>query len=254
MSQQTTKKGQSGTPAATGKTQPPRKAQPSGATPKSQLKQAPTTRNASAWRANVKPASSAMSTPVLMALVIGGILVLGIIVIAIIAPGLSNGGPDTSVTLGVEKTYSLAATSDHRTGTVDYTTSGARVIPPVGGPHNAYLQNCGIYNQPVPSENAVHSLEHGAVWITYQPSLDANTVNSLQNIARQYPKVLLSPYPNIPAPIIASDWGGSGKTGYQVRLTASDLNTLQTFLGKHNGSDALEPGAVCTGGQGTPLP
>ena len=31
--------------------------------------------------------------------------------------------------------------------------------------------NCGIYDKPVPSERAVHNLEHGAIWITYQPSL-----------------------------------------------------------------------------------
>ncbi|HET9972943.1 MAG TPA: DUF3105 domain-containing protein [Streptosporangiaceae bacterium] len=31
--------------------------------------------------------------------------------------------------------------------------------------------NCGIYDQPVPNERAVHNMEHGAIWITYQPSL-----------------------------------------------------------------------------------
>ncbi|HET9966829.1 MAG TPA: DUF3105 domain-containing protein [Streptosporangiaceae bacterium] len=43
--------------------------------------------------------------------------------------------------------------------------------PPVGGRHNATWMNCGIYDQPVPNERAVHNMEHGAIWITYQPSL-----------------------------------------------------------------------------------
>src|SRR3954468_23491462 len=54
---------------------------------------------------------------------------------------------------------------NHVTGNVSYPQT-----PPVGGDHNSVWLNCGIYDQPVPNENAVHDLEHGAVWITYQPS------------------------------------------------------------------------------------
>ncbi len=255
--QQTTKKDQSGTPAAAGKNQPAKKTQPSGAAPKSQLKQAPSTRNASAWRANVKPASSGMSTPVLIGLVVGAILVVGILVIAVIAPALSsNSGPGANVALGVEKSYPINyLPNNHKDGTIDYSAISPYVIPPVGGVHNPYWYNCGIYNQPIPSENGVHDLEHGAVWITYQPSLDANSLATLQGIARSNQKILLSPYPGIAAPIIASAWGGAGKTGYQIRINAGEWTTLQSFITKHAGaSDAPEAGGECTGGKGTPLP
>ena len=54
--------------------------------------------------------------------------------------------------------------------------------------------NCGIYDQPVPNENAVHSLEHGAVWVTY----DATTVSGdeLDALKSQLPStyIVLSPY------------------------------------------------------------
>ena len=40
-------------------------------------------------------------------------------------------------------------------------------IPPVGGAHDPEWLECGAYDAPVRDENAVHDLEHGTVWITY---------------------------------------------------------------------------------------
>src|SRR5438093_3047791 len=57
---------------------------------------------------------------------------------------------------------------NHARGPVAYS-----VTPPIGGDHSARWMNCGVYSQPVPSERAVHNLEHGAVWITYRPDLPA---------------------------------------------------------------------------------
>jgi hypothetical protein len=59
------------------------------------------------------------------------------------------------------------------------------VTPPVGGQHNATWMNCGIYDKPVPSERAVHNLEHGAIWITYRPSLPQSEVNQLRAFVRK---------------------------------------------------------------------
>ncbi|MCU1527639.1 MAG: hypothetical protein JWP75_1402, partial [Frondihabitans sp.] len=63
---------------------------------------------------------------------------------------------------------------DHVTGPVDYT-----ILPPVGGPHNGVWMNAGVYTKPVPTERAVHNLEHGAVWITYDPDLPKSDVAAL---------------------------------------------------------------------------
>ena len=38
--------------------------------------------------------------------------------------------------------------------------------PPTNRGHSPSWQNCGFYSFPVQNENAVHSLEHGAVWTT----------------------------------------------------------------------------------------
>ena len=68
-------------------------------------------------------------------------------------------------------------------------------------------QNCGFYGRPIPNETAVHSLEHGAVWITYRPDLSADQVDMLRRLARSQTFVLVSPFPELPSPVVASAWG-----------------------------------------------
>jgi len=38
---------------------------------------------------------------------------------------------------------------------------------------------CGVYDEAVRDENAVHDLEHGTVWITHDPGLPADDVERL---------------------------------------------------------------------------
>jgi hypothetical protein len=69
--------------------------------------------------------------------------------------------------------YFSGLTDEHTSDNVNYVQN-----PPVGGDHNPAFLNCGIYDQPVENENAVHSLEHGVVWVTYQPDLPQSAVES----------------------------------------------------------------------------
>ena len=88
---------------------------------------------------------------------------------------------------------------DHVKGSVDH-----RQSPPVGGDHASIWQNCGFYPEPVRDETAVHSIEHGAVWITYRPGLPAEQVDKLRELVNDKTYVLVSPYPDLPAPVVAS--------------------------------------------------
>lgn len=131
----------------------------------------------------------------------------------------------------------------HTTSPVTYD-----VTPPVGGPHNPTWLNCGIYDQPVASEYAVHSLEHGAVWITYRPDISADQLTELRALVRGRDYALLSPYPDLPAPVVASAWG------LQLRVDSVGDPRLARFLVKYmQGPQTPEPGAVCYGGAGTPI-
>lgn len=79
-----------------------------------------------------------------------------------------------------------------------------RQIPPVGGDHAFIWQNCGFYPEAVRDETAVHSMEHGAMWITYRPGLPAEQVDKLRELVNDKTYVLVSPYPDLPAPVVAS--------------------------------------------------
>lgn len=117
--------------------------------------------------------------------------------------------------------------------------------PPAGGQHAPVWTNCGVYTQPVSDEQSVHSLEHGAVWITYRPDLPADQVEALTRLAEPQDYALLSPYEGLPSPIVASAWG--------VQLAVDDATDprLERFLTRYlQGEQTPEPGAACTGGAG----
>jgi hypothetical protein len=141
------------------------------------------------------------------------------------------------------QTYDVGPAGQHTGADVNYEQN-----PPVGGPHNPVWQNCGYYDQPVRDENAVHSLEHGAVWITYSPDLPQDQVEHLRDIAENETFVLVSPRDGLPSPVVASAWGK------QLRLDNAEDPNLERFIGAYEqGPQTPEKGAVCTGGIGQPI-
>jgi len=114
--------------------------------------------------------------------------------------------------------------------------------PPVGGEHNPVWLNCGVYDTPVPKENAVHSMEHGAVWITYQPDLAPADVDKLKDLTPDTYAVL-SPFEGLTSPVVISAWGK------QLALTGVNDNRLEAFIKEYRqGPQTPEPNALCTGG------
>ncbi len=117
------------------------------------------------------------------------------------------------------------------------------VTPPVGGDHNAIWQDCDFYSERIRDVHAVHSLEHGAVWITYSPDLPDEQIDRLRNLAEDRSHILVSPYPDLAAPVVASAWGA------QLELDSATDDNLDAFIAKYRqGSQTPEPGAICSGG------
>ena len=120
--------------------------------------------------------------------------------------------------------------------------------PPVGGPHSGTWLNCGIYDSPVPNENAVHSLEHGTVWITYRPDLAAEDVERLRAVARGRSHAIVSPYPDLPSPVVVSAWG------LQLQVESASDPRIERFMDRYEqGPQTPEPGASCRGNVGAPI-
>lgn len=141
---------------------------------------------------------------------------------------------------GIKSTYQKYART-HVEGPVTY--PGQKDTPPVGGKHNGVPQSCQAYTQPIANEHAVHSLEHGAVWITYNPdTLPKADVPKLLADLEASPYRLLSPYPGLKSPISLQAWGE------QVFVDDVNDKRIKRFLELFTqGPQDLEPGAPCTG-------
>lgn len=114
-------------------------------------------------------------------------------------------------------------------------------VPPIGGPHDDEWLACGAFDEPVRDENAVHDLEHGTVWITYDPGLAGEDVAALEDVLPD--DGIMSPYPDLPAPVVITVWGA------QLRLSGSSDPRLPLFLEElGDGSTAPEAMASCEGG------
>ncbi|MGB3716850.1 MAG: DUF3105 domain-containing protein [Candidatus Promineifilaceae bacterium] len=172
-------------------------------------------------------------------ILIGGAIVIGVVALGVLLY-LSLKEPETLD--GLTRSIGLSRGHDE---SVDY--SGSE-LPPTGGIHSGIWQNCGIYDEPLLAKNAVHSMEHGAVWITYQPDLSAEDVEELQKEVRGNPYTLLSPYPDLKSPVVLTAWG------IQLELESAEDDRISDFIDRYQvGPQTPERGATCENGTGTPI-
>ena len=113
---------------------------------------------------------------------------------------------------------------------------GPKCVPPNGGSQCGPWP-AGVFGQPVPDGNAVHSLEHGIVWITYNPDLlSGEAIDILEDIADDFRRdVILSPRPQNSMAVAAVSWGRV------LRLAAPDEQLLKDFI-RANRDRSPEPG------------
>jgi hypothetical protein len=141
------------------------------------------------------------------------------------------------------KTYDqYSEAQDHVDTVVQYTES-----PPVGGPHAPPPEwaNCTgtVYSVDIRHENAVHSLEHGAVWITYDPdALSQDDIDTLAALVKGKDGRMMSPYAGLDSPISVQAWG------HQLKVDSAGDPRIKQFADFLTLNDTFtpEPGASCS--------
>lgn len=134
-----------------------------------------------------------------------------------------------------------ATTNETVEGEIEYARR-----PPTNGDHDPLWQNCGYYPEPLDDGTAVHSMDHGVVWISYRPNLPAEQVETLRGYGdEEY--VIVSPYPGLPAPVVATAWR------VQLRLDGAEDPRLRRFVDQFRNTE-LAPlsGNRCVDGVGEP--
>jgi hypothetical protein len=152
-----------------------------------------------------------------------------------------GGDPHTDLPqLAAVQTFDYVG-GDHTTDPVTYTQT-----PPAGGPHDPAWEDCGVYTEPIRNENAVHALEHGTLWVTYQPGLSQSGIAKLETALGtvKSKKTILSPYDGLPSQVVVTVWNA------QLDLTGPNDPRLTVFLGFYgDGHTAPEASiASCAGG------
>ena len=176
-----------------------------------------------------------------------GCAALAAVLIGIIAFAATNQGlGDTkSLKYAQSSVDGLISTSGLSRKHVDTAVNypGQATSPPVGGEHNTVPQSCQVYTAAIADEHAVHSLEHGAVWITYNPEVVKGAqVDTLKKLVDGNPYRMLSPYPGLKSPVSLQAWGE------QLMVKTVTDSRIQEFVDLFtNGPQTQEVGSPCVG-------
>jgi len=124
--------------------------------------------------------------------------------------------------------------------------------PSTGGDHYQFWQNCGYYTTEVIEGAATHTLEHGAVWITYNESaVSGDDLAALEALASGNGKLLISPYNHDDA-IVLSAWGVQQR-GVPAPSTAQGSAEISAFIEAWADNPELaEAGVPCDRSAGVP--
>lgn len=100
-----------------------------------------------------------------------------------------------------------------------------RTNPPLSGPHYATPADWGFYQNGLEDEQAIHNLEHGGIWISYQQDLTVDEEAELKKLVKKYPnRLIVSWRAKNDAKFVVASWRRMEK------LDSLNVEVMENFL------------------------
>lgn len=168
-----------------------------------------------------------------------------VVVLAVLLPQVVDQAREANAPEPSPGAADLALVELYEDVKTDHLDKGVRLDypenPPVGGSHDEEWLQCGVYRKPVREENAIHSLEHGTIWITYKPGLSRAELRTLADALPD--KGILSPFEDMDSEVVITAWAT------QLLLDGPDDPRLERFIEVYgDGHTAPEAMNSCEGG------
>lgn len=187
--------------------------------------------------------------PIAIAVIV--LVAVGLVAYVTLFAGGGNGGGDVeglegeplpeqgneSLLTDVQTFPSQGTEHVDRATDVEYNT-----MPPTSGPHYAQPASAGYYTETPPLGELVHSLEHGAVVIYYDPARTSPAANeSLQKFSQAHTgtwrSVIVAPNPSEDpeSAYVLTAWE------HMLRMDSYDRRTVRAFLAEYLGRGPENP-------------
>lgn len=185
--------------------------------------------------------------PIALVAVIG--LTAAVVVYLLFFAGGSGGGADGQATGDLPESGDpdlLEDVEQYPSQGNDHVSEGTDVeydtTPPTSGPHYSTTVGAGFYEETPQLERIVHSLEHGAVVIYYDPAaLDSDARQHLQALANEHTgtwaSVIVAPHPeeNPESAYVLTAWE------HMLKLDEYDREVVRAFLAEYLGRGPENP-------------
>ncbi|MGH2700894.1 MAG: DUF3105 domain-containing protein [Actinomycetota bacterium] len=106
-----------------------------------------------------------------------------------------------------------------------------QMTPPVSGQHFVSAAPCGVHAEQIQNEVFVHSLEHGAVAVLYDPEqVETGTIRDIEALVGEFDERTISaPYAGMETPITVASWAE------MMRLPENDEGAIRDYISEFIG-------------------
>lgn len=112
--------------------------------------------------------------------------------------------------------------------------------PPTSGPHFAQTARSGFRDNAISDQNVIHNLEHGDVWISYNPRITDSIIKELKPFGAT--KVIVTPREANDTDIALASWGRLDK--FDIENNTLPVERIKDFIKRYTGKGPEQvPGA-----------